>query len=274
MTTSAAGQTVTIANATADRGIGVGGATEGLDLNLAELSRITADTVIIGASDAGAMVIAGLDPASTDTFNTLELITGEGMQFDGNLNGSFNLTMTAGGDIGFGDLADPNSTVSFGTEAAPLGVMTFITPGSVELGGSALSGVQYFANEFVIDIGGSFVSGQLNPSATTFQPVNLGSLTVLNAGPINLFGSIAGDATQTAASQGPPAVNTPNGKDADWLFNGCVLNTLTCFNIPLILPIAGLDLSLEEERLLREPFEEEEEELEDLLSNTGNEELW
>ncbi len=274
LTASAAGASVTIANASADRAIGIGGAIAGLDLNLDELSRITADTVTIGSTNAGSMVIAGLDPASTDTFNTLELITGEGMQFNGDLNGSFNLTMTAGGDIDFGDLADPNSTVSFGTEAVPLGVMTFTTPGSVELGGSALAGVQYFAEEFVINIGGSFVSGQLNPSATTFQPVNLERLTVLGAGSVTLFGSIAGDATQTAASQGPPAVNTPNGKDADWLFNGCVLNTLTCFNVPLILPISGLDLSLEEERLLREPFEEEEEELEDLLSNTGNEELW
>ena len=44
--------------------------------------------------------------------------------------------------------------------------------------------------------------------------------------------------------------------------------------MPIILPIAGLDLSLEDERLLREPLADEEEEFEDLLSNTGNEELW
>ena len=110
-------------------------------------------------------------------------------------------------------------------------------------------------------------------TSSTFDGFNVQSLRVERASQVNLIGSIAGDDTQTAASQ--PEVDTPNGPNNAWKFNGCVLGSFSqCFNVPIILPVAGLDLSLDDERLLREPLADEEEEFEDLLSNTGNEELW
>ena len=200
LTASAAGATVTIANATADRTLGLGGGAGDLALDLTELSRISADTLEFGSSNAGELTVAGLTAGATGGFNTLQLVNGQGMSFTGDVNGSFDLSMNAGGDINFGDLADLNSTVSFGN-IVPLGEVTFVTPGNVELGGSPLAGARYFAESFVVDIGGNMVSGQLNPTTTTFEPVNIGSIRVVNAASVNLFGSIAGDATQTAASQ-------------------------------------------------------------------------
>ena len=248
-----------------------------------DLGNISAGTLRIGnLSDATLGISGAATTASIDAgpfiiladIDTLELRSQGDITFGGTVEGGFNLTTIFAGNVNF------NAAVG---ASGQLGTVRFETPlipapggGDVTLNGVAIPAQFAFgfeANRVEIAIAGAATNNQLLVgTSTTFDGMNVDTLSVERAASVNLFGSIGGDNTQTAASR--IGAETPNGRDGDWLFNGCVINTLQCFNVPVILPVVAFDLSLDEERLLREPLEEEEEEFNDLLSNTGNEELW
>ncbi len=271
---------------TPDRDVTIGGALAGfsgteLNISDAELGRIDTANLEIGSDFDTGVTIAGAITGSTITntgtadIDTLSVYAGNGLTFESTVDGSFDLVMNVVGDI------EMQQSVGSSTS---LGTVTFRTtasgdpdhPGNVALSGnpnpvSPGGGVIYVANIFEIDVAGAFTSVQFNPTATTFDGIRVGEFKVFGATSVDGFGSIGGEASQGAAVKGESGISpTPN----DWKFNGCVIETLSCIDLPLILPITGFDLSLEDERLLREPLDEEEEEFNDLLSNTGNEELW
>ncbi len=282
---SAAGQTVTILSQE-DGSIGIGSGGSGdMEIDGTDLANISAGTLRIGnVSDgtlgtAGAAITTGIDAGSItispDNIGTLELRSEGNIAFGGTVNGTaaggFDLTLIFGGTVTFDD--------SVGN-SQPLGTVRFETPGTGTTAGNVAINNDAFTDAFSfdadrveIDIAGSMTSNQiLIGTSDVFDGFNVDTLSVERAASVTLFGSLGGNNTQGAASL--PNAETPNGEDNSWLLNGCVIGSFQCFNVPIILPVAGLDLSLDDERLLREPLSDEEEEFEDLLSNTGNEELW
>jgi len=269
-----AGNTVAILPVTDGLTIGLATTSGDMQISSTDLGNISASILRIGntsgvGSIAGAATAGGIDAGaftlSPAEIGRLDLRTDGNLSFGGDVNGSFDLWTYVNGNTTFASI-ETDGLANVG-QVTPLNLVVFQGSGYVEIGN----------NRFAAESLWSGVNGEIRNNnlerfdPNTFQGIDVGQLVIFGSGSASLFGAVGGLNTQAAAQSGDafafPAANNRT-------LNGCTIGSGPCFDLPSLLPVNTLDLSLDDERLLREPFQEEEEELEDLLSNTGNEELW
>lgn len=261
---AAAGRTVTLEPLTPARTIGIGGAGAAGDFHIdgGELGGIAAASLQIGNAEAGQITLGRIDAGDVEEVGTLQLVTFEGIDFRGPLNGNLNVTLAPSpGSVG--DIAFQSSV----GDQVPLGSIVFA-------GGNDVSIADIFrVRDIVVGaIGGTLQNRNLTPGSDQPTGIAVDSLSIVGGSPLaaRLFGTVGGIGGEQAA-----LIATADPRNTEYQINGCVIGDLTsCIDFGVDVPAQALNLDLSNRRLFLPGGRDRHGDENILFSNTGNEELW